>query len=126
MERADRRGLRGNQGKLTERQDRRFHFRLALALGMTVKELLGKTDARELMEWRAYCELEPFGQDRADAGAAMVAYTVATVNGVKNVEPSDFLPRFGGNTVRRETGERMLAKAKAFVARFKALSGGRK
>lgn len=98
-------------------------FRLALALGMTVGDLLGKLDARELMEWQAYCELEPFGQDRQDIGSAMVAYTVASVHGCKDVQLSDFLPRFGEQPAKRETGAQMLAKAKAFAARFKALSG---
>ena len=36
-------------------------FRLALALGMTVEQLLNNLDGKELTEWSAFERLEPFG-----------------------------------------------------------------
>ena len=47
---------------------------------MTVAELLSRTTSRELSEWMVYYELEPFGEERADLRAGIVASTVANVN----------------------------------------------
>lgn len=38
-----------------------FLFRLALALGCTVAELNERMTAKELTEWQAYYQLEPWG-----------------------------------------------------------------
>lgn len=100
-------------------------MRLALALGMSPDEVLARHDARGLAEWRAYYELEPFGQDRGDLPAAIVAYTVASAAGAKSVRLSDFMPRIGEDAPKRATGQEMLAKARAFAARFKAFGGRR-
>lgn len=82
-------------------------------------------DAREIAEWKAYYHLEPFGQDRQDAGAAIVAHTVAvTMGGAKDARPADFLPRFDGDGgTRRQSGADMLAAARGFVSRLKASRG---
>ena len=46
---------RGCAGKrFAERPERRFYFKLALALGKTVKQLLREVDSEELSEWAAY------------------------------------------------------------------------
>lgn len=74
----------------------------------------------------AYYQLEPFGQDRGDASAAIVAHTIAACNGVKDTTPADFMPRFGEPQPKRASDAQMLAKARAFAARFKAFGGGRK
>ena len=65
---------------------------------MTVGELLSRISSRELSEWRAYCGLEPFGEDRADLRAGIVASTVANVfrkSGTKPYKAQDFMPKFG-------------------------------
>lgn len=97
---------------------RRFCFRLALALGMTVKELMSRIDSAELSEWIAYHRLEPFGQDRQDYPASIVASTVANVNRGKSTplfKPSQFLPRFGG----KDSGKgQSLDDMKAAFGRF--------
>ena len=62
---------------------------------MTVRELLARIDSRELSEWMAYYELNPFGSVRDDLQAGIVASTVANVNRGKNDKsftPSDFMP----------------------------------
>ena len=72
-------------------------FRLALALGSTVAELQLRMSSHEFAEWRAYAQIEPFGQDRSDLGAAIVAATIANVNRAENqppFSPKDFLPDF--------------------------------
>ena len=46
-------------------------FRLALALGRTVKELGNEITSSELAEWMAFDELEPFGDAQADRRSAV-------------------------------------------------------
>ena len=40
-----------------ERPGRAFYFKLALALGTTVRELLKRIDSAEITEWMAYFKL---------------------------------------------------------------------
>jgi len=47
-----------------------------LALGKTVSQLLAETSSRELSEWMAYYNIEPFGGKRADLQAATVVQAV--------------------------------------------------
>ena len=65
---------------------------------MTVGELLSRTSSRELTEWRAYYALEPFGEDRADLRAGVIASTMANVfrkSGTPPYKAQDFMPKFG-------------------------------
>ena len=65
---------------------------------MTVSELLSRISSRELTEWQAYYGLEPFGEDRADLRAGIVASTVANVyrkSGTQPYKAQDFMPKFG-------------------------------
>jgi len=62
---------------------------------MTVREMLARIDSKELSEWMAYYELNPFGTVRDDLQAGIVASTIANVNRGKNDKsftPSDFMP----------------------------------
>lgn len=54
-----------------------FYFRLALSLGMTVRELLSSIDSRELSEWIALYGLEPFGDVRKDLQTSLLATVMA-------------------------------------------------
>lgn len=95
-----------------------FYFRLALALGVTVRELLGRIDSLELSEWAAYCGIEPFGEQRSDLRAAMLATVTANAMcGTKEKtfkiddfilfkpkqkeEPSGFTGKVGAQIARR-------------------------
>jgi len=65
---------------------------------MTVGELLDRISSRELSEWMAFFGLEPFGEERADLRAGIVASTVANVNrgkGKRAFKPQEFMPQFG-------------------------------
>lgn len=88
---------------------------------MPVGELLTRVSSRELTEWMAYYELEPFGEERADLRAGIIASTVANVNRAKGkaYQPQDFMPKFG----RR--GARSWQELMAAVERMNALFGGR-
>ena len=62
---------------------------------MTVAELLERLDARELADWMAYSQIEPFGEERADFRAGIIAAVIANVNRAENAppaEPEDFMP----------------------------------
>jgi len=80
----------GARKKLEERPERLFYFRLALALGKTVQQLLEECDALELAEWFAFWTIEPFGSDWDQT--ATVCTTVAGVAGVKNLNKGMFMP----------------------------------
>jgi hypothetical protein len=62
---------------------------------MTVEELSGRMSSRELSEWAAYFAIEPFGEERADLRAGIVASTIANVHAGrkgKPFAPVDFMP----------------------------------
>lgn len=66
---------------------------------MTVGELLSRISSRELSEWIAYAQLEPFGEARADLRAGIVASTMANTardpkKRKKPFEPEEFMPQF--------------------------------
>lgn len=73
-----------------------FLHRLCLALGgMTVRELERRMSAGEFHDWLVYYAQEPFGEDRADLRAGIVASTIANVHrgkGGKAFSPRDFMP----------------------------------
>ena len=61
---------------------------------MTVKQMLARMDSFELTEWMAYSEVEPFGAERDNLHAAIVASTIANVNRGKNSKsfsPQEFM-----------------------------------
>lgn len=54
-------------------------------------------DARELAEWRAYYQLEPLGEERADLRMARICAVLANTHSSKQTfELTDFLFDFGG------------------------------
>ncbi len=81
-----------------------------MTLGLPVGELLARTTSRELTEWMAFYELEPFGAERGDLQAGIVAATVANANRdpkkqKRPFEAQDFMPKFGGSDERRVTSD---------------------
>lgn len=75
-----------------------------------------------------YYELEPFGEERADLRAGIVASTVANVNrdAKKQKKPfaaQDFMPKFGGGEGVQKTPEMLRRKWEMVVAAF---GGGKK
>jgi len=64
---------------------------------MTVTEMLGRISSHELSEWAAYYREHPFGDERADLRAGVIASTIANVNRAEGQEPytpSDFALAF--------------------------------
>lgn len=79
-------------------------------------ELQRRISAAEYYEWAAFAQLEPFGEERADLRAAIVACTVANAFRGKNqkaAQPADFMPDF--EPKRRQTQADMAAVMKQFA-----------
>jgi hypothetical protein len=73
--------------------------------------------SRQLSEWLAFFQLEPWGEERADLRAGIVASTVANVNRSakrrKPYKPQDFMPRFDEeDETPEESALRMMAQMK--------------
>ena len=60
--------------------------------------MLEQIPADMLTEWMAYFSIEPFGEERGDLRAGVVASTFANVmcSGSQKFQPQDFLLEFGG------------------------------
>lgn len=64
---------------------------------------LSRISSRELTEWQAYYNLEPWGEERADLRSAIVASTVANTGLIfvdrkhrrRQYKVDDFMPDFG-------------------------------
>ena len=76
---------------------------------MTVAELLNRISSREITEWMAFGQLEPFGSDAGFLGHAITSKTIADVNrgkGQKAYKVSDFMPNLGEK--KKQTVDEMI------------------
>ena len=95
-------------------------------MGKTVEQLLSEISSRELTEWAAYAQLEPFGDERADLRAGIVASTVANFlrDAKKRRKPyraGDFMPHFGARRRESQTWQQQLH----LIEMLNAALGGR-
>jgi hypothetical protein len=65
---------------------------LALALGLTVRQLLAQTTSLELNEWRAYYALEPFGDLVADQRHGIAQALTANLQRDAKRRPQPYTP----------------------------------
>lgn len=91
-----------------------------------VDYLLASISHRQLIEWMAYYNLNPFGEERADTRAGIVASTVAEVKRnrkkrSKPYGPQDFMIDYGKRRRKRQTVAEQLQIAEMLTAAF----GGR-
>ncbi len=99
-------------------------FRLALALGLPVRELLARMGSDELTEWMAFYQLEPFGDFRADLRSAIVASTLANAHRSKEGKPftpEDFMPFVDKKNRSDQSKASEADAARLNIARFKAM-----
>lgn len=88
---------------------------------MPVGQLLASISSRELTEWQAFYQLEPFGEERDDLRSGIVASTVAnTARDPKQHRepflPRDFMPKFGDEDEEVEVDQEALwAKVNAVM-----------
>jgi hypothetical protein len=84
-----------------------FWFKLARALGMSVRRCMDEIDSAELSEWMAFDQLDPIGQDREDLRMGILASTIVSAAHPKSkCRPLDFMPDFAGKRkgkVRKQT-----------------------
>lgn len=77
--------------------------------------------ARLFTEWMIFYNLEPFGEQRADLRAAIVAATIANANRGKNqraYKVEDFMPRIDADDAREPDNDALLAKVRNLNAAF--------
>lgn len=91
---------------------RRLIFRLALALGRTVRELLDGLDSAELSEWLAYMQLEPLPDPWYQTGLMCAVMTRIWTKG--RPHPQDFMPRVRSR--RRQSVQEQLATFQRLAA----------
>lgn len=80
------------------RPERRFWFQLASLFGCTVAEAMQRCDVSEFREWMAFYSLDPWGGERGDMRAGIVAAAVVNMQRASSspaVNASDFMPKFG-------------------------------
>ena len=80
-------------------------MRLALALGWSVSDIRRYMTAGEVQMWKAYAQIEPFGEERADLRAAIVAHTVASCMSGSRSKIADFMPDFDRKDKRQSVQE---------------------
>lgn len=95
---------------------RMFAYQLAVKLGhVNVDRMLSEIDSRQLSEWMAFANLDPFDESRADIRSAIVAQTVAAASGSKRTfRLQDFMIQYGN----REHKQQSLADAKMVVKNY--------
>ncbi len=88
-----------------------FALDLALAFGCTLQELGDRMTAREFDLWIAKYRRHPWGEQRADLRAGIIAAAVANYAGKMRKEgtppavPTDFMPYVDKPTAEPETDE---------------------
>jgi len=70
---------------------------------------------REFRQWKAYGQVEPFGVERDDFRAAIVAATVAQAMGAKHVKFSDYMASHYIDMKPQDSVEQLAAKFKQFA-----------
>lgn len=98
---------------------------------MTVSELGDRMSSRELSEWRAFYQIEPFGDERADLRQAMTTSAVhnsiqAQAKHPKWTKPGDFMP-FSGNPTQPNTEPTPVdgvADTESLIDKFTRIMGG--
>lgn len=99
---------------MRERPEHRFKHKLALATGRFVSEIDAYMSSSELVDWMAFDEMYPFGSDRDNLHAAIIASTVANCHSRRKVKPSEFM-------VKDEVQERE-DNAKKFLTNIRAIA----
>lgn len=88
-----------------------------MALGRFVSEI-DEMPYHEFMQWQAYYALEPFGQERDNFHAGVIASTVANCHSKKAWSAKDFM--------LKDTKETKEAKAKQLLTGLRAFAKPKK
>ena len=92
-----------------------------MALGRTVEDLEVNLSYRELTEWIAYYELEPWGEERADLRMGIETSSLvrlwADPKKAKAITPAMFMPYYEPPPKRQKTPAEILAVFDALTNR---------
>jgi hypothetical protein len=66
-----------------------FKHRLALALGRTIQELDNGMSSAEFSDWIEFYSMHPFGSERDNLHAAMLAALISNSNRAKGKPPAE-------------------------------------
>lgn len=85
--------------------------------------MLERVSSSELTEWMAYYQLEPFGQERDNLHAGIIASVFANANRDrkkqrKPFEVKDFMLKLGKPKNEKKNAEQLLAKVEILNAAF--------
>ncbi len=83
---------------------------------MSVLRCQDEVSAGEFLEWMNVYQRDPWGEERADYRAGIVAATLANIHRSKGrrFKPDDFMPKFQSAN-RRQTQHEMVSVFKSFV-----------
>lgn len=80
----------------------RAWFRLCILLGIpTVEHAQQIIGYRQFIEWMAFLDIDPHGEERADMRAGIVAATIANAHSKRRFTAGDFMPKFAKNAERK-------------------------
>lgn len=89
-----------------------------------MREAQARVDSQEFAGWLAYWTLEPWGEERADLRAAIVACVIANAfrgKGKRRFKPQDFMPKFGPEEKKGgQSAQEQFAIMKAICSVFAA------
>lgn len=88
---------------------------------MTRRRLINEITGEELAYWIAFYEVNPFGPERGDLQAGIIASTIANVNSKKTYKANDFMPDFDRKP-KQQTMEDMQLQCMKAAGLFKAFS----
>ena len=91
---------------------------------MPVGRAQAEIDAAEFAEWMAYYSLEPWGQERGDLRAGIVASVIANTQRGKGkaFTPQDFMPQF--EAPKRKKKKQTPQEMQSILRLFTVASGG--
>lgn len=75
-----------------------------------MRHMLRRMSARQLLEWEAYSELEPFDKTRVDLGFAQITTALYNIHRDRKAHPSpfkvaDFMPKFDEDEAPKRSTE---------------------
>ena len=87
---------------------------------LDVEGLKDRLSSRVFAQWMAYASIEPFGEERADVRAGIIASVIANVNRDRKKRPEPFAPQDFMPFVERPAPEDDLSqKLKRQFSQFK-------
>ncbi len=86
---------------------------------MTRARLITEITGEELAHWVAFYEVNPFGLDRGDLQAGIIASTIANVNSKKTYKAEDFMADFDRKP-KTQTMDQMQRNCLKYVGLAKA------